>query len=108
MPSASSNSARKEFARTSFRNWSERRFPGRSLSSKLLKGLILMNFRKLLIRPELGACFATILVFIVFAIIAGQQGFLSAQGTINYLEVGAQLGILASAVALLMIAGEFD
>jgi simple sugar transport system permease protein len=67
-----------------------------------------MNFRKLLIRPELGACFATILVFIVFAIIAGKQGFLSAQGTINYLEVAAQLGILASAVALLMIAGEFD
>ena len=67
-----------------------------------------MNFRKLLARPELGACFATILIFIVFAIIAGQQGFLSAQGTINYLEVGAQLGILASAVALLMIAGEFD
>jgi len=67
-----------------------------------------MNFRKLLVRPELGACFATILVFIVFAIIAGKQGFLSAQGTINYLEVGAQLGILASAVALLMIAGEFD
>src|SRR5215510_10383024 len=67
-----------------------------------------MNFRKLLVRPELGACFATILVFIVFAIAAGKQGFLSAQGTINYLEVGAQLGILASAVALLMIAGEFD
>jgi simple sugar transport system permease protein len=67
-----------------------------------------MSFRKLLIRPELGACFATILVFIVFAAIAGKQGFLSAQGTINYLEVAAQLGILASAVALLMIAGEFD
>ena len=67
-----------------------------------------MNFRKLLVRPELGACFATILIFIVFAAIAGKQGFLSAQGTINYLEVGAQLGILASAVALLMIAGEFD
>ena len=67
-----------------------------------------MNFRKLLARPELGACFATILIFIVFAAIAGKQGFLSAQGTINYLEVGAQLGILASAVALLMIAGEFD
>jgi simple sugar transport system permease protein len=67
-----------------------------------------MSFRKLLIRPELGACFATILVFIVFVVIAGKQGFLSAQGTINYLEVAAQLGILASAVALLMIAGEFD
>src|SRR5215831_8629558 len=80
----------------------------RSLALKLSKGLNLMHFRKLLVRPELGACFATILVFIVFAIIAGNQGFLSAQGTINYLEVAAQLGILASAVALLMIAGEFD
>jgi hypothetical protein len=34
-----------------------------------------MNFRKLLVRPELGACFAAIVVFIIFAIAAGKQGF---------------------------------
>src|SRR6266478_747830 len=68
----------------------------------------LVNLRKLLVRPELGACIAAVGIFILFAVVAGRQGFLSAQGTINYLEVSAQLGILATAVALLMIAGEFD
>lgn len=67
-----------------------------------------MNLRKVLIRPELGACVAAVAIFLAFAIAAGRQGFLSGQGTINYLEVSAQLGILATAVALLMIAGEFD
>lgn len=67
-----------------------------------------MNLRKVLVRPELGAVVAAIAIFVVFAITAGRQGFLSLEGTINYLEVSAQLGILATAVALLMIAGEFD
>src|SRR5260221_11395535 len=67
-----------------------------------------MNFRKLLIRPELGAVIAAVGIFILFAVVAGRQGFLSPEGTINYLEVSAQLGILATAVSLLMIAGEFD
>ncbi len=67
-----------------------------------------MNIRKLLARPELGALVAAIAIFIFFAVTAGRQGFLTFSGTINYLEVSAQLGILAVAVALLMIAGEFD
>lgn len=65
-------------------------------------------FRKILNRPELGAVAGVILVFTFFAIVAGDRGFLSARGTINYLEVAALLGILAVPVALLMIAGEFD
>ena len=36
------------------------------------------------------------------------RGFLSMRGTANYLEVAAELGILAVAVRLLMIGGEFD
>ena len=32
----------------------------------------------------------------------------SAYGTINFLEVSANLGIIAIAAALLMIGGEFD
>jgi simple sugar transport system permease protein len=67
-----------------------------------------VNLRKVLIRPELGAVVAAIAIFICFSLVAGRQGFLSAQGTINYLEVAAQLGIVATTVALLMIAGEFD
>ncbi len=64
--------------------------------------------RQLLRRPELGAIGGTILVWLFFAIAAGDSGFLSLRGTANYLGVAAELGILAIAVALLMIAGEFD
>ncbi|MGQ0485611.1 MAG: ABC transporter permease [Hyphomicrobiales bacterium] len=59
-------------------------------------------------RPELGAIAGTILIFVFFAVTAGDSGLFSAKGTVNFLEVSAQLGILAAAVALLMIAGEFD
>jgi simple sugar transport system permease protein len=66
------------------------------------------RLRRLLVRPEIGALAGAIGVWIFFAIAAGDRGFLSARGTANYLEVAAQLGILAVAVALLMIGGEFD
>jgi simple sugar transport system permease protein len=61
----------------------------------------------LLSRPEIGAVIGAILVWIVFAIWAG-GGFLTIEGTASYLDVAAQVGIVGSAVALLMIAGEFD
>ena len=63
---------------------------------------------RLLSRPELGAIAGTILVFIFFIAVAGSSGLFSAKGIVNFLEVSAQLGILAAPVALLMIAGEFD
>jgi simple sugar transport system permease protein len=66
-----------------------------------------VNFRKLLTRPELGACVAAVGIFLFFASVAS-EGFLSFSGTINYLEVSAQVGVVAVAVSLLMIAGEFD
>ncbi|GAB4510009.1 MAG: ABC transporter permease [Anaerolineae bacterium] len=66
------------------------------------------QFKKLLRRPELGSVGGAVLVWILFAVLAGEQGFLTLRGTANYLEVAAELGILAVAVALLMIAGEFD
>jgi simple sugar transport system permease protein len=64
--------------------------------------------RRLLSRPELGAVGGVIVVWVLFAIVAGDRGFLSLKGTATYLEVSAELGILAIAVALLMIGGEFD
>lgn len=64
--------------------------------------------RTLMNRPELGAVTGAILVWILFAILAGDRGFLSIRGAATYLEVAAQVGIVGSAVALLMIAGEFD
>ena len=63
--------------------------------------------KRLLTRPELGALAGAILVWVIFAVVA-PRGFLSLRGTASYLEVSAQLGILAVAVALLMIGGEFD
>jgi simple sugar transport system permease protein len=65
-------------------------------------------FKKLIRRPELGAVGGAVLVWVLFAILAGDRGFLSLRGTANYLEVAAELGILAVPVALLMIGGEFD
>jgi simple sugar transport system permease protein len=64
--------------------------------------------RRLLTRPELGAVAGAIIVFVFFAVVAGDRGFLTSTGTISYLEVSAQLGIVVVPVALLMIAGEFD
>jgi simple sugar transport system permease protein len=59
-------------------------------------------------RPELAAVAGSILVFAFFAVVAGDSGFLTTGGAASYLEVAAQLGIVAVPVALLMIAGEFD
>jgi simple sugar transport system permease protein len=64
--------------------------------------------RNLLVRPEMGAIAGSIAVWIFFAIVAGNSGFLTMAGTATYLSVSAELGILAVAVALLMIGGEFD
>lgn len=66
------------------------------------------SLRKWLTRPELGAVAGAILVFVFFAIVAGDSGFLTFGGTMSYLEVAAQLGIVAVPVSLLMIGGEFD
>lgn len=66
------------------------------------------GLRKLLARPELGAISGAILVFAFFALVAGDQGFLNFRGVTSWLEVSAQLGILAIFAALLMIGGEFD
>lgn len=64
--------------------------------------------RRLLNRPELGAVAGAILVWGFFAIRAGSTGFLSFDGTASYLAVASDLGIIAVAVSMLMIAGEFD
>jgi simple sugar transport system permease protein len=63
---------------------------------------------RLLRRPELGAVAGTILIIVFFMATAGGTGLFSPKGIVTFLEVSAQLGILAVAVSLLMIAGEFD
>lgn len=66
------------------------------------------TLKRLLRRPELGAVGGAILVWMLFAVLAGDRGFLSLRGAANYLQVSSELGILAVAVSLLMIGGEFD
>lgn len=66
------------------------------------------GLKGLLLRPEVTAMVSTVAVFAFFAIIAGHQGFLTFNGTKNYLQVAALIGIIATPVTLLLIAGEFD
>ncbi len=65
------------------------------------------RFLQLIRRPELGAAAGALVTWAFFAIVAGSP-FVSVAGTAAYLNAAAPLGILAVAVALLMIAGEFD
>ncbi|MEO5834200.1 MAG: ABC transporter permease [Nakamurella sp.] len=62
--------------------------------------------RKFFMSPEFGSGAAAILVFIGFAIAA--PAFASQAGIGNFLDPASTLGIMAVAVALLMIGGEFD
>jgi simple sugar transport system permease protein len=64
--------------------------------------------RALLLRPELTALVSLVVVFAFFALTAGNQGFLTFVGTKNYLQVAAGIGIVASPITLLLVAGEFD
>lgn len=69
-------------------------------------------------KPSSGAIIAALVAFLVFSWPLWEclgdpgacygKGFLSARGIANWLDVAAQVGILATAVTLLMIAGEFD
>ena len=42
---------------------------------------------RLLQRPELGALGGTVIVFVVFAIVAGNTGLFSVRGIVNFLQV---------------------
>jgi simple sugar transport system permease protein len=66
------------------------------------------RFSRLLKRPEFGALSGAILIYVIFYILAGSSGMFTVQGLIEVLQVSAEIGILATAASLLMIAGEFD
>jgi simple sugar transport system permease protein len=61
---------------------------------------------KLLKRPEVGALVAAIVIFVFFA--TTTAAFATASGSSTWLRSASTLGIMAVAVALLMIGGEFD
>ncbi|USX50387.1 ABC transporter permease [Lentzea sp. HUAS12] len=61
---------------------------------------------QLIKRPEIGAMLGALLVFLFFSVVTEQ--FLSMGGAATWLDDASMLGIMAVAVALLMIGGEFD
>jgi len=63
--------------------------------------------KRLFARPEVAAAAGVVLVWLVFAVLAGPP-FRGLAGAATYLNAAAPLGILAVGVALLMIGGEFD
>ena len=63
-------------------------------------------FARLLVRPEIGAIAGAAAIGAFFWAVSGQFG--TAGGLSGVLDVSATLGIMAVAVAMLMIGGEFD
>ena len=61
---------------------------------------------RLMKRPEMGAVFAAIVVLVFFA--TTTDAFFTAGGASTWLEQSSTIGIMAVAVAMLMIGGEFD
>ncbi|GAA0994939.1 ABC transporter permease [Acrocarpospora macrocephala] len=62
--------------------------------------------RRVLARPEIGALVGALVVFAFFATLS--EVFRGPAGIANWLDPASTLGIMAVAVALLMIGGEFD
>jgi simple sugar transport system permease protein len=60
-------------------------------------------------RPETGALFGAIVMFVVFAFIAPSSDlFLTRTNLTGMLSISAELGIVAMGVTLLMVSGHFD
>jgi simple sugar transport system permease protein len=64
------------------------------------------RLRRLLIRPELGSIVGAVIVFLFFT--TRSDIFGTVEGVATWLDPASTLGIMAVAVALLMIGGEFD
>ncbi|GAA0896232.1 ABC transporter permease [Virgisporangium aurantiacum] len=62
--------------------------------------------RRLLVKPELGSLVGALVVFLFFASLS--DVFRSPRGIANWLDPASTLGIMAVAIALLMIGGHFD
>jgi simple sugar transport system permease protein len=63
-------------------------------------------FRRLLTKPEFGSLIGAIFIFLFFSILS--PIFWSPAGISNWLDPASTIGIMAVAVALLMIGGHFD
>ena len=59
-------------------------------------------------RPDFGAIAAFVLTYVFFAVFTSGADFVSINGAASWMNLAAELGIIAIPVGLLMIAGEFD
>lgn len=66
-----------------------------------------LSLSRMIRRPETGAFLGLLAVFIFFAVFGGKT-FLSAAGFASWLNIAAEIGIVALPIGLLMIAGELD
>lgn len=66
-----------------------------------------ISIGSLLRRPETGSIIGLLAVYIFFAIFGGVN-FISSGGTASWLNVAAELGIVAIPIGFLMISGELD
>ncbi|MEM7241884.1 MAG: ABC transporter permease [Pseudomonadota bacterium] len=64
-------------------------------------------FQRTIRRPEIGAFIVMVVIIVALAIASNGKAF-NALGLKNNIAIIAQLGIIATGAALLMIAGEFD
>src|SRR6478609_202535 len=64
------------------------------------------RLQRLLIRPEMGAAIGAVAIFIFFLVVA--PPFRTPEALATVLYASSTIGIMACAVALLMIGGEFD
>ncbi|MEY4294116.1 MAG: hypothetical protein RIR29_766 [Actinomycetota bacterium] len=67
-------------------------------------GLVTRIFR----RPEVGALLGAVAIFILFTSTDTTGNFANLSGISGWTDIAAPIGIVAIAVSLLMIAGEFD
>jgi simple sugar transport system permease protein len=63
---------------------------------------------KVLRRPEFGAFLGAIAIFVLFTAVDTTGNFAKIDGMVGWTDIAAPIGIVAVAVSLLMIAGEFD
>jgi simple sugar transport system permease protein len=63
---------------------------------------------RLLRRPEAGAASGLVATVLIFALLPGASALYSLQGSMTFLTLSAELGIIATAAALLIVGGEFD
>lgn len=81
--------------------------PPAGVTAKESEGLSKASLGNLIRRPETGSFIGLVCVFVFFSIFGGET-FLSVSGFASWLNIAAELGIIALPIGLLMIAGHLD